>query len=84
MDGLYIPMQWQKVFAENSVVVATAQVLLNLLDKGANYMSLNRINHLILDECHTAVKKHAYNRIMTKYKAASDDQRPRIFAMTVG
>jgi len=76
--------QWQEVLTSNQVIVATAQVLLNLLEKGSNYISFDRINHLVLDECHAAVKKHAYNKIMTKYSEAKLDQRPKILAMTVG
>ena len=65
------------------MVVATAQVLLNLLEKGHNYLSFSRINVLVLDECHAAVKSHPYNKIMAKYLASDCPDKPTVFGMTV-
>jgi ERCC4-related helicase len=77
-------LQWQRVLGEHQVVVCTGQVLLNLLDKGAEYMSLERVALLVIDECHNTVKKHPYNKIMQKLAMApAGAPRPRIFALTV-
>lgn len=71
------------MFSANKVIVATAQVLLNLLEKGSSYITWDRINMMVMDECHAATKKHAYNKIMTSYHSY-EGNRPRILAMTVG
>jgi len=80
---IIVSCQWDKTLAENQVVVATAQVLLNLLEKGNNYLSFSRINYLILDECHAAVKSHPFNKVMAKYLAEDQTKRPKVFGMTV-
>jgi endoribonuclease Dicer len=72
------------VLDKNEVVVSTGQVLLNLLDKGSEYLALERLSLVVFDECHNCVKKHPYSKIMEKYRMAPEgSSRPRIFGLTV-
>ncbi len=75
--------KWQALFRRHPVIVCTAQILVNLLDKGSEYMTMARINVLILDECHKAHRNHPYTKVMSHYDRASAGERPRVFGMTV-
>jgi ERCC4-related helicase len=77
--------QWQAVFRENQVIVCTHQVLLNLLEKGSEYMSVARLALLIIDECHEATKAHPCVKVMQFYAQAkaAGSSLPLVFGMTV-
>ena len=77
--------QWQDVFREHQVIVCTHQVLLNLLEKGSEYMSLERVALLVIDECHEATNAHPCVKIMQFYARAkaAGSSVPRVFGMTV-
>jgi hypothetical protein len=75
--------KWQALFTRHRVIVCTAQILVNLLDKGSEYMTMSRINVLILDECHKAHRNHPYTKVMSHYDRADPASRPRVFGMTV-
>ena len=49
---------WNKLFAENKVIVCTAEVLQQCLMH--SFISVRQINLLIFDEAHHAKKNHAY------------------------
>ncbi|KAI7089846.1 dicer-like protein 1 [Hortaea werneckii] len=74
--------KWSKLFSENKVIVATADVLHQCL--AHSYITMKQINLLIFDEAHHAKKDHAYARIIKDFYVAEPDQssRPRIFGMT--
>lgn len=73
--------QWRRILAEKDVLVMTAQILLNMLRHG--FISLDRINLLVFDECHHARRKHSYNCIMREfYDRCPTEERPKIFGMT--
>lgn len=55
---LWTREKWVKVFADNMVVVCTAEVLRQCLGHG--FISMDRINLLIFDEAHHAKKEHPY------------------------
>src|SRR6056297_1226130 len=75
--------QWQTLFRQNQLVVCTPQILLNVLDKGHNYITLQRINLLILDECHKARRNHPYALLMHQYgRGIGKGPLPRVFGMT--
>lgn len=53
---------WTKIFAENMVVVCTADILKECLMH--SFISMGDINLLIFDEAHHAKKDHAYARFV--------------------
>ncbi|KAL2352640.1 dsRNA-specific nuclease [Cryomyces antarcticus] len=73
---------WAKQFAENEVIVCTAEVLVQCLMH--SFISIEQINLLIFDEAHHAKKSHPYARIIKDFYLAVTDlsKRPRIFGMT--
>jgi len=80
---LWSKTQWQTLFQENQVIVCTPQVLLNVLNKGSEYITVRRINLLILDECHKAHRNHPYTQVMHHYERAEAlGPHPRVFGMT--
>ena len=58
-----IPLEF--LLKESDVIVMTAQILVNALEK--NSVCLSQISLLIFDECHHTNKEHAYNKIMQRY-----------------
>ncbi|KAL5989061.1 Dicer-like protein 1 [Asimina triloba] len=64
-----------------SVLVMTAQILLNILRH--SIIKMEAIHLLILDECHHAVKKHPYSLVMSEfYHTTPKEKRPAVFGMT--
>jgi ERCC4-related helicase len=51
---------WKKHFAKNMIIVCTAEVLLQCLQKA--FIRMEGINLLIFDEAHHAKKDHPYAR----------------------
>ncbi|EMC91542.1 hypothetical protein BAUCODRAFT_570103 [Baudoinia panamericana UAMH 10762] len=73
--------RWMKLFVENKVIVATADVLHACL--AHSFISMKQISLLIFDEAHHAKKNHAYARIVKDFYLSEDEgRRPRIFGMT--
>ncbi|CAO3607529.1 unnamed protein product [Mucor fragilis] len=73
--------RWKLIFEENDVCVMTAQIFLDTLHHG--FISLEKVNLLIFDECHHATKKHPFNLIMREfYDRCPFEHRPKIFGMT--
>lgn len=58
---LWSKKTWDKHFAENMVIVCTAEILHQCLMH--SFISLDQINLLIFDEAHHAKKNHAYARL---------------------
>lgn len=52
--------RWLKLFAENRVIVCTADILSLCLSR--SFVTMKQINMLIFDEAHHAKKNHAYAR----------------------
>jgi endoribonuclease Dicer len=57
---LWAKSTWEKQFAENMVIVCTAEILYQCLMH--SFITIDRINLLIFDEAHHAKKNHAYAR----------------------
>ncbi|CAG8442886.1 9275_t:CDS:2 [Ambispora leptoticha] len=78
---LWSEKEWRNYFEQYDVLVMTAQIFLNILRHG--FISINRVNLLIFDECHHAAKKHPYNLIMREFfDRCPEKDRPKIFGMT--
>ena len=74
---------WEKEFNENSVLVMTAQIFLNLLLRG--FIKLSQVNLLIFDECHhakSAKKSHPYKQIMEFFRYYEKTDHPKIMGLT--
>ena len=57
---LWTKEKWKNIFAENMVVVCTAEILYQCLMH--SFISMDEINLLIFDEAHHTKKNHAYAR----------------------
>ncbi|XP_070532539.1 ATP-dependent RNA helicase DHX58-like [Ptychodera flava] len=55
------------ILAEYDVVVLTAQILLNALNRGS--LHLTDLSMLMFDECHHTTLNHPYNEVMKRYLA---------------
>ncbi|OQO09415.1 hypothetical protein B0A48_04813 [Cryoendolithus antarcticus] len=73
---------WDKHLSENTVIVCTADILLQCLSH--SYTTMQQINLLIFDEAHHTKKNHAYAKIIKDYYIpdSNTSTRPRIFGMT--
>jgi ERCC4-related helicase len=60
--------KWAKLFAENKVIVCTADILHQCL--AHSYIRMKQINLLIFDEAHHAKKNHSYARSVLLDRAA--------------
>ncbi|KAH7398246.1 endoribonuclease dcr-1 [Pyrenochaeta sp. MPI-SDFR-AT-0127] len=80
--SLWSKSTWQKLFADNMVIVCTAEVLVQCMMH--SFMSVARTNLLIFDEAHHAKSNHPYARLMKDFYTHELDisKRPRIFGMT--
>lgn len=54
---------WKRIFAENMVIVCTAEILHQCLMH--SYIKPHQINLMIFDEAHHAKKNHAYARYVS-------------------
>ncbi|CAH1790780.1 unnamed protein product [Owenia fusiformis] len=73
--------QWVEVFNQSQVLVMTAQIFLDVLNRG--FLKLSHVNVLIFDECHQAVGNHPYVKIMSHYDdVRTDSDQPRVLGLT--
>ncbi|KAF2026396.1 dicer-like protein 1 [Setomelanomma holmii] len=81
-QSLFRAATWKMLFANNMVIVCTAQVLLECMMH--SFITMARINLLIFDEAHHAKANHPYACVMKDYYVHELDlsKRPRIFGMT--
>ena len=71
----------QRVNQKYQVFVMTPQIFLQSLDHG--YVSMDKINVIVFDECHHCRGNHPYNLIMSMHYHKRDvGKRPLIFGMT--
>jgi len=66
------------------ILVATHDSALNLLRHHGNKFNFNRVNLLVMDDCHHAIKQHNYALIMEKFyhARASKHSRPHVLGLT--
>jgi endoribonuclease Dicer len=79
---LFRKATWDKLFANNMVIVSTAQVVVECIYH--SFLSMAQINLLIFDEAHHAKGNHPYARLIKDHYIQEFDvtKRPRIFGMT--
>ncbi|XP_048455898.1 endoribonuclease Dicer-like [Rhincodon typus] len=61
--------EWNKSFIGQQVLVMTCHIFLHILKRG--YLFLSKINLLVFDECHLAIKEHPYQEIMKVFFSTS-------------
>lgn len=82
---LWSQERWVEEFDKNQVLVATCQIVLDVIKHG--FISISQLNIIVFDECHNATRNHpmtqlmaAYNRLLSGGTAA--DKLPRIIGMS--
>lgn len=58
----------------------TSQIFLDILNHG--YISLDKINLIIFDECHRGVNDHPMRLIMQRFQDYPKEQQPRVLGLT--
>ena len=56
---------WNRELAQNQVLVMTPQILVDMIQH--SFIDINKINLLIIDECHHATGNHPYCQILRLY-----------------
>ncbi|XP_077992696.1 endoribonuclease Dicer-like [Glandiceps talaboti] len=72
--------KWSEEFSKHQVLVMTCQIFLDILLHG--FLGMSKVNLLVFDECHRAVKNHAYREIMKMYDVCPTTQYPRVLGLT--
>ncbi|XP_013409876.1 LOW QUALITY PROTEIN: endoribonuclease Dicer-like [Lingula anatina] len=72
--------KWSKEFQQKQVLVMTAQIFLNILHHG--FFPMWKVNLIVFDECHHAVKSHPYVKIMDHFGQCDPLHYPRILGLT--
>ncbi|KAI1817969.1 hypothetical protein GGS20DRAFT_598297 [Poronia punctata] len=81
--GILAPDVWNKLLAEKTIIVCTAEILHQCLRHAL--IRMDQINLLIFDEAHHAKRNHPYARIIKDFFASAEEkhqERPRILGMT--
>ncbi|KAG4075988.1 hypothetical protein HA402_003814 [Bradysia odoriphaga] len=72
--------QWAEEFEKYQVLVATCQIILDIVRHG--FIEMKHINVLIFDEAHHAMKDSPMHQLMKQYSLASESERPRVIGLT--
>lgn len=73
--------RWLREFDDHHVLVMTRAIFLALLIRG--FVHLRKINLLVFDECHHAVKNDDYVQIMKVFDSCKNDiEVPRVLGLT--
>ncbi|XP_022250670.1 endoribonuclease Dicer-like [Limulus polyphemus] len=77
---LWCAEDWKSNFQKYNVLVMTPDILKTILLHG--FLPLSKINLLIIDECHRAVKNHSYREIMLCFDTCPQKNQPRVLGLT--
>lgn len=72
--------RWTKELIENNILVLVAEVFKLIIHHGL--MPLRKINLIVIDECHRAVKKHPYAEVLKCFDVCDPVDQPRVFGLT--
>lgn len=72
--------RWLDEFDDNQVMVATCQIVLDVIRHG--FISFSHLNLIIFDECHHGTKEHPMHQLMRLYTEFTGSTRPRIIGLT--
>ena len=79
-EDLWQRPEWERILAQNTVIVCTPAVLDQALFHA--YVNIPEVSLLIFDEAHHCKKNHPYAKIIRDYYLKSPEPRPRLFGMT--
>lgn len=71
---------WDRELSNNQVLVMTPQILVDMIQH--SFIDINRINLLIIDECHHATGNHPYCQILRLYHESESKEEIRILGLT--
>ncbi|XP_064484373.1 endoribonuclease Dicer-like isoform X2 [Ornithodoros turicata] len=71
---------WQKEFSDKHVLVMTADIFKIIITHG--FLPFARVNLIVVDECHKAVKKHTYREIFRCLDVVDPEDHPKVLGLT--
>lgn len=77
---LWTDEKWNNEFSSRHVLVMTPQIFLSVVVNG--FITLSKVNLIVLDECHHAVQDHPYAKIMKYLDTTSLESHPKILGLT--
>ncbi|XP_014275311.1 endoribonuclease Dicer [Halyomorpha halys] len=72
--------QWHEELENHQVLVMTAAIFHQMILH--DYITLPRVNLLVIDECHHAVNKHPMKLVMEEFKGVPTKDRPHVLGLT--
>ncbi|GAB0088496.1 endoribonuclease dcr-1 [Sergentomyia squamirostris] len=72
--------KWYHEFNENAIIVATCQIVLDVIRHG--FLKLSNINVIVFDECHNAQKGHPICQLMNHFANVPVSEQPRVIGLT--
>nr|AVK59458.1 Dicer-2-PA [Nezara viridula] len=72
--------QWHEELENHQVLVMTAAIFYHMILH--SYITLSRVNLLVIDECHHAVNRHPMRLIMDQFKGIPPEDRPHVLGLT--
>ncbi|EFX72380.1 hypothetical protein DAPPUDRAFT_308316 [Daphnia pulex] len=72
--------RWTEELGKSQVLVMTYSIFLEVIHK--NFLKMNKLNLLILDDCHNVMNNEALKGVLTLYENAASSVHPRILGLT--
>jgi endoribonuclease Dicer len=72
--------RWIEELRKSQVLVMTYSIFLEVMEK--NYLKMNELNLLILDECHNVMNNEDLKGVLTLYENFAKSEHPRILGLT--
>ncbi|XP_055921701.1 endoribonuclease Dicer [Eupeodes corollae] len=72
--------KWESEIMGNQVFVGTSQVFVDMVTH--QYLSINDLSCVVMDECHHATKSHPMHRFLSLFLYANQAELPRVVGLT--
>lgn len=72
--------RWTEELGKSQVLVMTYSIFLEVIHK--NFLKMNKLNLLILDDCHNVMNNEALKGVLTLYENSANSVHPRILGLT--
>lgn len=72
--------KWETEIFSNQVFVGTSQVFVDMVSH--QFLSINNLSCVIMDECHHATKAHPMHRFLSLFEFANKSDLPRVVGLT--